>query len=105
MIRAVERRGLLRGERAGVKTGIINCSLRHYDPAVSLVPAEHSVAMAAKVWWRSIWRAESLGRMPGLHGAAFDVARDGGLLGITVHASRRGGWPPSIAEAIDRCHA
>src|SRR5439155_14168016 len=32
-----ERRGFERGERDfGVKTGIINCSLRHYDPAVSL---------------------------------------------------------------------
>jgi len=41
-----ERRGLLRGERDfGVKTGIINCSLRHYDPAVSLELAAHSVRM------------------------------------------------------------
>ncbi|MGE3618582.1 MAG: adenosine deaminase, partial [Gemmatimonadales bacterium] len=103
VIRA-ERRGLLRGEREfGVTTGIINCSLRHYDPAVSLVLAEHSVAMRAEGVVAFDLAGGEAGRMPGLHGAAFDVARDGGL-GITVHAGEAAG-PPSIAEAIDRCHA
>ena len=33
---AAERRGLLRGERAtGIRTAIINCTLRHLDPAIS----------------------------------------------------------------------
>ena len=35
---AAERRGFDRGERDfGIRTGIINCTLRHYDPARSVV--------------------------------------------------------------------
>ena len=44
-----ERRGLERGERDfGVRTGIINCSLRHYDPAQSVEVAEVSVAFRGR---------------------------------------------------------
>ena len=43
------------------------------------------------------------GRMPGVHGEAFDIAARGGL-GITVHAGEAAG-PESVAEAIHRCHA
>jgi adenosine deaminase len=43
------------------------------------------------------------GRMPGRHGAAFDIALAGNL-GITVHAGEAAG-AESVAEAIRRCHA
>src|SRR6185295_13405473 len=43
------------------------------------------------------------GRLPGLHGPAFDIAL-AGYLGITVHAGEAAG-APSIDEAIRRCHA
>jgi adenosine deaminase len=103
VIRA-EARGLERGERDfGVRTGIINCSLRHYDPAISLEIARHSVRMQDhKVVAFDLAGAEA-GRPPGPHGPAFDVALAGGL-GITVHAGEAAG-PESIREAIDRCHA
>jgi adenosine deaminase len=103
VIRA-ERHGLLRGERDfGVKTGIINCSLRHYDPAVSLELAEHSVRMQDHGVVAFDLAGGEAGRPPGRHGPAFEVARAGGL-GITVHAGEAGG-PAYIREAIERCHA
>ena len=99
-----ERRGLLRGEREfGVKTGIINCSLRHYDPAVSLELAVHSVRMKDEGVVAFDLAGGEAGRPPGAHAAAFDVALAGGL-GITVHAGEAAG-PISIREAIERCHA
>ncbi|MFN0179932.1 MAG: adenosine deaminase [Gemmatimonadales bacterium] len=99
-----ERAGLLRGEREfGVKTGIINCSLRHYPPAVSVELARHSVRMRDHGVVAFDLAGGESGRMPGVHGEAFDIARDGGLA-ITVHAGEAAG-AESIAEAIDRCHA
>lgn len=99
-----EWRGLERGSREfGVSTRIINCSLRHYDPAVSVEIAEHSVRMRDHGVVAFDLAGGEAGRPPGLHGEAFDVAARGGL-GITVHAGEAAGWE-SIAEAIDRCHA
>jgi adenosine deaminase len=99
-----ERAGLLRGEREfGVKTAIINCSLRHYPPAVSVELARHSVRMQEYGVVAFDLAGGESGRMPGVHGEAFDIARDGGLA-ITVHAGEAAG-AESIAEAIDRCHA
>jgi len=99
-----ERRGFERGERDfGVKTGIINCSLRHYDPAVSLEIARSSVAARGHGVVGFDLAGGEAGRPPGRHAAAFDLARDGGL-GITVHAGEAAG-PESIAEAVNRCHA
>ena len=83
---------------------IINCSLRHYDPAVSVRLAERSVRQPrARRGRRSTWPAASADRPPGLHRAAFDVALAGGL-GITVHAGEAAG-AESVAEAIQACHA
>ncbi|HEX9893517.1 MAG TPA: adenosine deaminase [Gemmatimonadales bacterium] len=99
-----EALGLARGSRDfGVRTGIINCSLRHYPADRSLAIARHSVdARSQGVVGFDLAGGEA-GRMPGVHAAAFDVAA-GGLLGITVHAGEAAG-PESIAEAIHRCHA
>jgi adenosine deaminase len=103
VIRA-ERRGLERGERDfGVRTGIINCSLRHLPPETSIEIAEHSVRMRPHGVVAFDLAGGEAGRMPGLHGEAFDIAVKGGL-GITVHAGEAAG-AESIAEAIHRCHA
>jgi len=101
---AAEWRGLSRGERDfGVRTGIINCSLRNYDPAVSLRIAERSVANRAHGVVGFDLAGGEQGRPPGVHRAAFDAALAGGL-GITVHAGEAAG-AESVADAILRCHA
>lgn len=99
-----ERRGFDRGEREfGIRAGIINCSLRHYDPAVSVRIAEHSVRMKDHGVVAFDLAGGEAGRMPGVHGEAFDIAL-AGRLGITVHAGEAAG-AASVAEAITRCHA
>jgi adenosine deaminase len=99
-----EWRGLARGERDfGVRTGIINCSLRHFDPAVSLRLAERSVANRSRGVVGFDLAGGEHGRPPGAHRAAFDAAMAGGL-GITVHAGEAAG-AASVADAIQTCHA
>lgn len=101
---AAESRGLARGARDfGVRTGIINCSLRHYDPAVSLRIAERSVANRALGVVGFDLAGGEHGRLPSVHRAAFDTALAGGL-GITVHAGEAAG-AESVADAIRACHA
>jgi adenosine deaminase len=99
-----ELRGLARGERDfGVITRVINCSLRHYAPEVSLAIARLSVAYRDRGVVAFDLAGGEAGRPPGVHQAAFDVAADG-CLGITVHAGEAAG-AQSIAEAVHRCHA
>lgn len=99
-----EQRGLTRGEREfGVSTGIINCSLRHYDPAISLAIAEASVSCRDLGVVAFDLAGGEAGRPPGVHAQAFDAAAEGNLR-ITVHAGEAAG-PESIREAIHRCHA
>jgi len=101
---AAERRGLSRGEdEFGVRTGIINCSLRHYEPATSRRIAEHSVANRDLGVVGFDLAGGEHGRPPGLHRDAFDIALAGGL-GITVHAGEAAG-PESVADALRACHA
>jgi adenosine deaminase len=101
---AAERRGLERGAGDfGVRTGIINCALRHHPPDRSVEIARHSVRCRPLGVVGFDLAGGEEGRMPGVHGEAFDVAVQG-LLGITVHAGEAAG-PDSIAEAIHRCHA
>lgn len=99
-----ERRGLDRGTAEfGIPAGIINCSLRHFDPSVSVRIAEHSVRCRELGVVAFDLAGGEAGRPPGVHGEAFDIAARG-RLGITVHAGEAAG-PESIAEAIHRCHA
>jgi adenosine deaminase len=99
-----ELKGLKRGEAEfGVQTAVINCSLRHYDPALSCEIAHASVDFRdAGVVALDLAGGEA-GRPSAPHGPAFDIAQQG-RLGITVHAGEAAG-PASIAEALDRCHA
>ena len=106
MERALEAElaGLSRGERDfGVVTRVINCSLRHYDPAVSLEIARLSVAYRDRGVVAFDLAGGEAGRPAALHAAAFDAALEGNL-GITVHAGEAAG-AESIADAIRRCHA
>jgi adenosine deaminase len=99
-----ELRGLARGERDfGVVTRVINCSLRHYAPEVSLEIARLSVAFRDRGVVGFDLAGGEAGRPPGVHQAAFDAAADG-CLGITIHAGEAAG-AASIAEAVHRCHA
>jgi adenosine deaminase len=99
-----ELRGLARGERDfGVVARAINCSLRHYDPAISVEIAECSVAFRDRGVVAFDLAGGEAGRPPGPHRAAFDIAARG-LLGITVHSGEAAG-PESIADAIHLCHA
>jgi adenosine deaminase len=99
-----ELRGLAQGERDfGVIARVINCSLRHYDPAISLELAECSVAFRNRGVVAFDLAGGEAGRPPGTHRSAFDRAARG-LLGITVHAGEAAG-ADSIAEAVLLCHA
>ena len=99
-----ELRGLARGERDfGVLARVINCSLRHYEPAVSVEIAECSVAFRDQGVVAFDLAGGEAGRPPGNHRAAFDVAAQG-LLGVTVHAGEAAG-AQSIADAVHLCHA
>jgi adenosine deaminase len=99
-----ELRGLARGERDfGVIARVINCSLRHYDPAVSVEIAECSVAFRHQGVVAFDLAGGEAGRPAGTHKAAFDLAAQG-LLGVTVHAGEAAG-AESIADAVHLCHA
>jgi adenosine deaminase len=99
-----ELAGLSRGERDfGVVTRVINCALRHYDPAVSLEIARLSVAYRDRGVVAFDLAGGEAGRPAGAHHAAFDLAAEG-RLGITVHAGEAAG-AASIADAVDHCHA
>ncbi len=103
VIRA-EWRGIVRGmAETGVVARIINCSLRQYDPGVSVAIAEHSVRMRAHGVVGFDLAGGEAGRPPERHREAFDLAARGGL-GITLHAGEAAGWE-SIFEAIHACHA
>jgi adenosine deaminase len=99
-----ELRGFARGQRDfGVIARVINCSLRHYDPALSVEIAERSVAFRDRGVVAFDLAGAEAGRLPGAHQEAFDVAAQG-LLGITVHAGEAAG-AESVADAVRLCHA
>ena len=99
-----ELRGLARGEEDfGVTARVINCSLRHFDPGVSVEIAECSVAFRDRGVVGFDLAGGEAGNPPGVHREAFAVARRG-YLGITIHAGEAAG-PESIAEAIFVCDA
>jgi adenosine deaminase len=99
-----ELRGFRRGEQDfGVVARVINCSLRHYDPAVSIAIAERSVAFRERGVVAFDLAGGEAGRPPPTHKAAFDIAAEGHL-GITVHAGEAAG-AESVAAAVHQCHA
>jgi adenosine deaminase len=99
-----ELRGLAQGERDfGVVSRVINCSLRHYEPAVSAEIAACSVRYRDRGVVAFDLAGGEAGRPPAMHREAFDLAAEG-CLGITVHAGEAAG-AESIADALHHCHA
>jgi adenosine deaminase len=101
---AAQWRGLERGRREfGVTGGLIACTLRHFDPALSEEIAEAAVRHRDRgVLGFDIAGAEAT-HAAGPHRRAFEIAARGGL-GITVHAGEAAG-PASVAEALFDCRA
>jgi adenosine deaminase len=97
-------RGLRRGARAvPVRAGLICCTLRHLDPALSEAIAEAAVRHREDgVVGFDIAGGEAT-HPAAPHRRAFELAARGGL-GVTVHAGEAAG-PESVAEAIFDCRA
>ncbi|HXG43519.1 MAG TPA: adenosine deaminase [Gemmatimonadales bacterium] len=103
VIQAVGR-GLAHGEREhGVKTGLICCTLRHFDPSVSDAIAEAAVRNRAHgvVGFDIAGGEADFPARP--HAGACAIAARGGL-GVTVHAGEAAG-AASIREAVFDCRA
>ncbi|HEU4830286.1 MAG TPA: adenosine deaminase [Gemmatimonadales bacterium] len=101
---SAELTGLARGEADfGIVTRAINCSLRHFDPAVSEEIAAHSATFRGRgVVGFDLAGGEAMHRASP-HARAFDLAARGGLR-VTVHAGEAAG-ADSVAEAVHACRA
>lgn len=98
-----ELRGIARGQADfGITARAINCSLRQFDPALSVEIARHAVTFRGDVVAFDLAGGEA-GRPASEHRQAFDIARKGGLH-ITVHAGEAAG-ADSIADAVTACRA
>lgn len=96
--------GLRKGEDAtGVVARTIICSLRTFDPGVSLELAAVASDFAGDGVVAFDLAGAERGHPPGHHRAAFERARAGGLH-VTVHAGEAAG-AESIREALELCHA
>ena len=93
-----------RGERDfGVVARVINCSLRHYDPAVSVEIAECSVAFRNQGVVAFDLAGGEAGRPPGNHRPAFDVPPGDCWESQCMPGEAAGA--ESIADAVRLCHA
>jgi adenosine deaminase len=101
---AAELRGLARGEADfGIVARAINCSLRHFDPALSAEIARHSVALLGRGVVGFDLAGPEASHPSAPHAVAFEIAARGGLR-VTVHAGEASG-AASIAEAVHACRA
>lgn len=92
--------GLAEGEElSGCVARTIVCALRENDPEESVAAAKLAVAWQGRGIVGFDLAGNEFDYGAGIHAAAHDIARRGGL-GITVHAGEMAG-PESIAEAID----
>jgi adenosine deaminase len=99
-----ELRGLARGERDfGVVARVINCSLRHWDPAVSVEVARLSGRFRDRGVVAFDLAGPEAGHPPAAHREAFDEAGRCNLA-ITIHAGEAAG-AESVSEAVHLCHA
>ncbi len=95
--------GLAEGEQlSGCVARTIVCALRENDPEESVAAAKLAVAWHGRGIVGFDLAGNEFDFSAGIHAAAYDIARGGGL-GITVHAGEMAG-PESIAEAIDAAH-
>jgi len=97
-------RGLARGEAAtSVTARTIICSLRTFEPTLSLELAAVAASFAGDGVVAFDLAGSERGHPPGPHQAACDRARASGLH-VTVHAGE-GAGPDSVRDALDLCHA
>ncbi len=97
-------RGLARAEaETGIRTGLIVCAIRSFDPRVSLELAELAAAFADQGVVAFDLAGGEEGNPASAHREAFDRAVRANLA-VTVHAGEaEGAW--SIAQALHECHA
>jgi len=97
-------RGLARAETEfGIRTGLIICGIRSFDPSVSLDLAELAVAFKDQGVVAFDLAGAEAGNPARVHREAFQRAADHNLA-ITVHAGE-GDGADSVAQAIHECHA
>jgi adenosine deaminase len=90
-------------ETLGIRAGLIICSLRHLDPAVSLDLARLAVSHAGREVIGFDLAGGEAGNRATPHAPAFNHAREHGVH-CTCHAGE-GAGPESVAEAIHVCGA
>ncbi len=97
-------RGIARAQReADVVARVIVCSLRHYDPALSLRLAELAVAFKDNGVVGFDLAGGEFGNPASRHAGAFDYCKENGLA-CTCHAGE-GDGADSIRQAVHDCHA
>lgn len=96
--------GLSRAETDfGIRTGLIVCGIRSFDPSVSMELAELAVDFRDQGVVAFDLAGGEAGNPPSEHLEAFQYAADNNLA-VTVHAGEAAG-PESISQAIHHCHA
>ncbi len=101
---AAPLRGLARAEADfGIRTGLIICAVRSFDPSVSLRMAELAVEYRDQGVVAFDLAGAEAGNPAREHRDAFQLAANHNL-GLTVHAGE-GDGAGSIAQAIHECHA
>ncbi|HYW51389.1 MAG TPA: adenosine deaminase [Gemmatimonadaceae bacterium] len=97
-------RGIAKAQReADVTARVIVCSLRHYDPALSLQLAQLAVAYKDRGVVGFDLAGGELGNPASRHAAAFDYCTEHGLA-CTCHAGE-GDGPESVRQAVHDCRA
>jgi adenosine deaminase len=97
-------RGIARAQReADVTARVIVCSLRHYDPALSLELAKLAVQYKDRGVVGFDLAGGEMGNPASRHAAAFDYCEEHGLA-CTCHAGE-GDGADSIRQAVHDCHA
>lgn len=97
-------RGIRRAERElDITARVIVCSLRHYDPSLSLQLAKLAVGYRDSGVVGFDLAGGEFGNPASLHAGAFQYCKDHGLA-CTCHAGE-GDGPDSIRQAVHDCHA
>ena len=97
-------RGIRRAERElDITARVIVCSLRHYDPMLSMELAKLAVAYKDSGVVGFDLAGGEFGNPASRHAAAFDYCTEHGLA-CTCHAGE-GDGPDSIRQAVHDCHA
>ena len=97
-------RGIERAQReTDLMARVIVCSLRHYDPALSLQLAHLAVAYKGRGVVGFDLAGGEINNPASRHATAFEYCRDHGLA-CTCHAGE-GDGPDSVRQAVHDCHA